>query len=649
VVLSASLSVAAAALPVGASVTLRVPQDHPTIQAAIDAASTGDTIVVASGTYNENVTMGKSVSIVAESFDPGDPRSNTTILDGGGETVITIRSGVAPSPSFTGLVIRNGKDGIFTRSPMIVDHSYLTENVDSLQYVGGSGGVASDNMLEASIDDAIDINHPIRNITIEDNEIFQSGGDGIEIRLNDDAIADTVEIAIRGNRIVQSKHDGIQLIDYFEETDRIFVVERNLIRDSGQAGIGLLDNGQSGEDFRAASIRERIHVFHNTFVGNDHGISGGDNLIALNNIFESHVLALKNVDGDSIASYNLFWDNATDVLGSSVDPATTLFVDPQLGADDRLGPTSPAIDAGIAHFEWRGEVVMDQPPSSYLGEAPDLGWLEEGGTPTNQPSISGFVPASGGPGTSVTVSGSGFTNATDVRFNGTSASFSIVSDTQITATVPSGATSGPISVTGPGGTGMSAASFSVTTAAAATVIVKDYAFKPKKLQVAQGQVVGWTFRGPSAHTATDSAGLGAGGGPLFDSGSSGAGVVYEFAFKAAGTYPYASTNPEPSPMTGTIEVPVAVSPASGSTNTDFSVTWSSSPLPGFRFSVQYRFRSQGSTTWGPWASFRRRQTIATATFTPDQGAGSYQFRSRLENEATGRTSGYSTPTLISVT
>jgi plastocyanin len=631
-----------------ASATLRVPQDHPTIQAAINAAAPGDTIVIAPGTYNENLIIDKSVSLTAQSFDASDPRNNTSILDGGGNTVVTIRSGVLPGPSFTGLVIRNGKDGIFSRSPFSVDHSYLTDNVDSLQCVAGSSGAISDNLFEASNDDAIDINHPIKNFTIEDNRILQSGGDGIEIRINDDQIANTVEITIRGNRIVQSHTDGIQLIDYFEDTNRIFVIERNLIRDNPKAGIGMLDNGQSGEDFRAASIREPIHVFHNTFVGNDHGISGGDNVIALNNIFQGHVLALKNVDADSTASYNLFWDNATDFQGSSVDMTTTLFEDPLLDGSDHLGPMSPAIDAGVAHFEWRGDVVMDQPPSSYLGEAPDLGWLEEGGTSTNQPSISGFVPASGGPGTSVTISGSGFTNATAVRFNGTPATFSVASDTQITATVPSGATSGPIGVTGPGGTGTSAASFSVTTAAAATVIVKDYAFKPKKLQVAQGQVVGWTFRGPSAHTATDAAGLGAGGSPLFDSGSSGPGVVYEFAFKAAGSYPYASTNSEPSPMTGTIEVPVAASPAAGTTNTDFSVTWASSPLPGFRFSVQYRFRPQGSTTWGSWANFRRRQTAPAATFTPDQGAGTYQFRSRMENEATGRTSGYSTPTSISV-
>src|SRR3954454_24235872 len=61
------------------------------------------------------------------------------------------------------------------------------------------------------------------------------------------------------------------------------------------------------------------------------------------------------------------------------------------------------------------------------------------------PTISSFSPASGAAGTPIIITGSDLTNASEVQFNGTRASgFSIDSDTQMTATVPDGATSGPI-------------------------------------------------------------------------------------------------------------------------------------------------------------------------------------------------------------
>jgi hypothetical protein len=81
------------------------------------------------------------------------------------------------------------------------------------------------------------------------------------------------------------------------------------------------------------------------------------------------------------------------------------------------------------------------------------------------PSITGFSPTSGEVGSSVTIDGSGFAGATDVQFNGTSVgsgNFTIDSDTQITATVPSGAGTGPISITAPGGTATSSGDFTVT-------------------------------------------------------------------------------------------------------------------------------------------------------------------------------------------
>jgi hypothetical protein len=79
------------------------------------------------------------------------------------------------------------------------------------------------------------------------------------------------------------------------------------------------------------------------------------------------------------------------------------------------------------------------------------------------PSITSFTPTSGPVNTSVTITGTNFTGATAVKFNGTpAASFTINNSTQITATVPPAATSGPISVTTPSGTGTSTASFTVT-------------------------------------------------------------------------------------------------------------------------------------------------------------------------------------------
>ena len=73
-----------------------------------------------------------------------------------------------------------------------------------------------------------------------------------------------------------------------------------------------------------------------------------------------------------------------------------------------------------------------------------------------------FAPANGYPGDVVTLTGYAFTGATQVKFNTTAAIFYTVnSDTQITAIVPFGATTGPISVTTPGGTAVSALDFTL--------------------------------------------------------------------------------------------------------------------------------------------------------------------------------------------
>jgi hypothetical protein len=71
------------------------------------------------------------------------------------------------------------------------------------------------------------------------------------------------------------------------------------------------------------------------------------------------------------------------------------------------------------------------------------------------PTVSAVSPSSGPPagGTTVTISGSGFTDATTVSFGGTpAASFTVNSDSQITAVSPAGSGTVDVTVTGPSGT-----------------------------------------------------------------------------------------------------------------------------------------------------------------------------------------------------
>jgi hypothetical protein len=85
--------------------------------------------------------------------------------------------------------------------------------------------------------------------------------------------------------------------------------------------------------------------------------------------------------------------------------------------------------------------------------------LEAGGVP---PAITSLNPASGGVGTVVTLSGSKFIDTTGVTFNGVKASsFQIESSSRLIATVPAGATTGPITVSTLDGTATSPSSFSV--------------------------------------------------------------------------------------------------------------------------------------------------------------------------------------------
>ncbi len=100
-----SLQVAAGLTIPLSGTTINVPGDIHTIQQAIDAASDGDTINIAPGTFVEALTIsGKALVLTGAG-------SESTFIDGGNEHAIKIDN--SPGVLIENLTVQNGNDGIY--------------------------------------------------------------------------------------------------------------------------------------------------------------------------------------------------------------------------------------------------------------------------------------------------------------------------------------------------------------------------------------------------------------------------------------------------------------------------------------------------------------------------------------------------------
>jgi len=124
------------------------------------------------------------------------------------------------------------------------------------------------------------------------------------------------------------------------------------------------------------------------------------------------------------------------------------------GSHDGTAYTHYGLEAGLYHYYGLGIAPNNGATATPLPIPSPAG--------ASAPTISSFTPASGPAGSTVTINGSAFTGAAAVRFNGAAANFTVTSSTQLTATVPAGASTGPIAIDTPAGTGTSSDSFTVT-------------------------------------------------------------------------------------------------------------------------------------------------------------------------------------------
>ena len=127
---------------IAASQTIRVPEDFETIQAAVDAANPGDTILVAAGTYYECVVVNKSVTLM------GDESLNTIIDNFGGNAFVLKHVSNVVISRFK---IRNTGRGIYLRNSTncVINGNVITKNGPgpsiTLEY--SDGNVISNNTI----------------------------------------------------------------------------------------------------------------------------------------------------------------------------------------------------------------------------------------------------------------------------------------------------------------------------------------------------------------------------------------------------------------------------------------------------------------------------------------------------------------------
>ena len=311
--------------------TLRVPEDYPAIQLAIGAATSGDTILVGPGTYDENLnTQGKQLALLgsgaAVTIVDGGSRDRVLLISGGGTVQgFTLRHGRA----LTGAGIRiDGPAQITVRDNIIEDNiagyvdvgagggiylsdlptnALITDNVIAYNYAGDSGGGIRDFTSKFGSE--------FRNNVIKGNGCHVGGGG---VRLGSAKLV--------GNLILENWSDSFGGGIYGGGDE---------IRNNTIVGNFLNNPFPNGGGMR---LMARPLVTNNIVAGN---YGGGINVVGEG--FFTPRLECNDSWGNKGGDFLLF--QGADTTGARNFSADPLFCDPRM-QDFRIDPSSPCAAEG---------------------------------------------------------------------------------------------------------------------------------------------------------------------------------------------------------------------------------------------------------------------------------------------------------------
>ena len=339
------------------SATIYVPDDYPTIQDAIYAATQGDMVIVRSGTYYENVFHVKEITVVSEN-GPED-----TIIDGGQlGSVVRFGVGVGADAILDGFTITNGwgewisdihsfeGGGVlcYSSSPTI-RNNVITDNQNGAVFCFDSSSMIDSNVVAHN--DAYGILAMLWygsscSVTIKQNVVLKNSGIGIECASGWD---NPMWSAITNNIVTENNNSGISVTG----DKGLATIANNVISGNTET------NGGGGISFWTATAV----VVNNSIVGNSAKWGGGIMCIDLS---------------DVTISNTILWENRASEYGQEilVGGWPTVSQVTISDSDVKGGQSSVYVDQGST-LNW-GSGMIDENPLFFVN-----GHWDDNGTPGN--------------------------------------------------------------------------------------------------------------------------------------------------------------------------------------------------------------------------------------------------------------------------
>jgi len=326
---------------------INVPGDYPTIQEALDAASDGDTIVVAAGLYEENVNVNKSLTLKgAQAGVDARTRSGAeTIIEPDEGTGIRIITAADRVVVIDGLTIRNAEHGIATPEPtMAADITVKNVRVLNPTEFGISPTFTLTTTVEyCYVEGAIQainagalVPFPATVATFRNNEIVNSQF-GITGYLGDSLI--------EGNLVRDFATEGTGISGQFLNTE----IKNNTVTGYSE-GAAL-----SFESHYGRNLSENVNVEGNTFTENHLGIYVFDTQTTLtgitvnfNNIAGNSWYGVRNDGGETLDATKNWWGDASgpskEGPGDGDGTSSKVLYSPWLGAEPGTEPMTWGVD-----------------------------------------------------------------------------------------------------------------------------------------------------------------------------------------------------------------------------------------------------------------------------------------------------------------